>query len=71
LAGTARPQHLDGVPETYRAWAKESYERDIPLEAIESVYAHQRLTEEFVVALNPRQSLERLNSEIIEIGYAV
>lgn len=62
---------LDGVPETYRAWAKEYYERDIPLGAIESLYEHQRLTEKLVVTLNPRQSLERLNSEIIEIGYAV
>ena len=62
---------LDGVPKTYWAWAKEYYERDIPLDAIESLYEHQRLTEKLVVALNPRQSLERLNSEIIEIGYAV
>jgi len=28
---------LDGVPATYRAWAIEYYERDVPLRAIESV----------------------------------
>ena len=60
---------LDGVPGTYRAWAIEYYERDLPLEAIESVYEHRALTEQLVVALNPRQSLERLNSQILEIGY--
>lgn len=60
---------LEGVPGTYRAWAIEYYERDLPLEAIESVYEHRALTEQLVVALNPRQSLERLNSQILEIGY--
>ena len=62
---------FDGVPATYRAWAIEYYERDLPLEAIESVYEHRALTEQLVVALNPLQSLQRLNSQIVEIGYAV
>jgi hypothetical protein len=60
---------LDGNPGTYRAWAIDYYQRDIPMEAIESVYQHRVLTEEFVGSLNPRQSLGRLNSEIVEIGY--
>jgi hypothetical protein len=62
---------FDGVPSTYRAWACEYYERDVPLEAIESVYRHRKLTGELVIAINPQQSLERLNSEIIEIAYPV
>lgn len=61
---------LDGVPDTYRAWALEYYERDLPLEAIESVYQHRVLTDELVVSLNPQQRLELLNSQIVEIGYA-
>ena len=42
---------LDGVPDTYGAWALEYYERDLPLKAIESVYQHRALTEELVVSL--------------------
>jgi hypothetical protein len=62
---------FDGVPETYRAWATEYFNRDLPLEPIESVYQHRSLTNDLVVTLNPQQSLALLNSEIVEIGYAV
>jgi hypothetical protein len=62
---------LDGSPKTYWAWAKEYHERDIPLEVVESVYEHRTLTDEFVFALNPLQTLERLRTEIAQIGYAV
>jgi len=61
---------FDGVPGTYRAWAIEYYGRDTPLQAIDSVYQHRPLTEQLVVALNPRQSLQRLSSEIVAIGYS-
>jgi hypothetical protein len=60
---------LDGDPKTYRAWAKEYFGRDLPLEAVESVYEHRSLTDELVIALNPQQSLGRLHSEIAQIGY--
>jgi hypothetical protein len=33
---------LDGVPETYWAWAKEYYDRDIPLEVIESLQGRDK-----------------------------
>jgi hypothetical protein len=60
---------LDGAPGTYRSWAGEYYERDVPIRAIETIYRHQPLTEELVFALNPQQSLEKLGSDIAEIGY--
>jgi hypothetical protein len=62
---------LDGLPETYRVWANEYYDCDLPLAPIESVYQHQCLTNDLVLMLNPQQSLALLNSEIVEIGYAV
>jgi hypothetical protein len=62
---------FDGDPGTYRTWAIEYYERDIPLGAIESVYQHRALTDTLVATLNPQQSLDLLTSEIAEIGYAV
>lgn len=61
---------FDGIPETYRAWANEYYERDVPLEAIARVYQHRKLTDELVTGLNPEQSLELLTSDIVAIGYA-
>ena len=66
---------LDGVQEPYGSWAKEYEERHAPLEVppevIKSVYGHRTPTDEFAVALNPRQTLERLNSEIVQIVYEV
>jgi hypothetical protein len=62
---------LDGAPLTYTVWAKEYYERDVALEAVEHVYQHRPLSQELVAAINPRQSLERLASEIVQIGYPV
>jgi hypothetical protein len=60
---------LDGAPETYRAWAGEYYGRDIPIEAVETLYAHRALTDEVVAALNPQQSVKGLEPDIAEIGY--
>lgn len=62
---------LDGVPETYRAWASENYGCDVPIKAVEAVYEHQPLTNELVVALNPMQSVKRLEPDTAEIGYAI
>jgi hypothetical protein len=60
---------LDGAASTYRAWANEYYERDVPLAAIGSVYEQRTLTDELVRVLNPQQSLAQLNSQAVEIGY--
>ena len=62
---------LDGVPQTYAAWASEYYERDLSLKAIEALYQHQPLTDDLVVTLNPSSSARLLNKEISEIGYPV
>lgn len=62
---------LDGNPETYWRWAREYYDRDIPMHAVESVYQQRLLTEELVTALNPQQGMEHLRSEIAKIGYAI
>jgi hypothetical protein len=60
---------LDGKPETYRQFAEEYYERDIPLFAIESIYNHQPLTEEIIASLNPDVSFGDLEADIESIGY--
>ena len=60
---------LDGRPSTYKAWASEYYERDVPIAAVEAIYQHQPLTDELASALNPEQSLKLLDPDISEIGY--
>lgn len=60
---------FDGRPETYRAWASDYYERDLPLDAVTAVYEHTPLTEELVRALAPDASLGRIRDDIDEIGY--
>jgi len=61
---------LDGNPDTYRLWASEYFESDVPRAAIEAIYQHQPLSDELVMALNPQQSKKLLGPDLAEIGYA-
>jgi hypothetical protein len=60
---------LDGDPKKYQSWAESYYERSISLELVRHVYEHQRLTDEFVLRLNPERDLKTLASDVEEIGY--
>ena len=44
---------FDLVPTTYRSFAEEYYEVDVPIEAVEHIYNHLTLTDDVVAALNP------------------
>jgi hypothetical protein len=61
--------YLDGDPETYQQWAEEYYEVEVPLEAVQAIYAHQPLTQQLVSDLNADVTLEELREDIEEIGY--
>jgi hypothetical protein len=61
---------LDGMPETYRKFAVEYYERDIPLSPIERIYNHQPLTNEIIASLNPDFSFADLKADMENIGYS-
>ncbi len=60
---------MDGDVASYKNYAKEYYEQDIPLKAIQHVYTHLPLTEKIVNMLNPNISLSALIDELSEIGY--
>jgi hypothetical protein len=60
---------LDGRAQTYREWACDYYERDVPLAAVRSVYAHEPLNESLVADLNAEVSLSELSGDVDEIGY--
>jgi len=60
---------LDGLSETYRAWAAVYYGQDVELAAVEHVYRNDPLTPEVVARLNPELSLGGLAADISEIGY--
>ena len=62
-------RHLDGLPETYRDFATEYYERDVALDAISAIYRHEPLTEALVSSLNDEVSLEDMESDSASIGY--
>ncbi len=62
-------EQLDGEPATYRAFAREYWERELDLEAIARVYRHEPLTEELVAALAPDRALADLADDLAEIGY--
>ena len=60
---------LDGRPESYREFAAEYFERDVPLDAVSAVYHHMPLTEELVAQLNSNVSLGDLGEDVAQIGY--
>jgi hypothetical protein len=62
---------FDGLPETYRNWAKGYFEVPVPIAVVRHVYAHKPLTTEIVQKLNPDIELTDLENDIKEIGYPV
>ena len=60
---------LDGSPDTYQHWAKEYYEKPVPLDAVTAVYAHKPLTQQLVSRLNSERLIDDLQSDLDEIGY--
>jgi hypothetical protein len=62
-------QILDGRPESYRAFAAEYYEVDLPLDALEAVYRHQPLTPDLIERLNATMTMDTLREDVAEIGY--
>jgi hypothetical protein len=62
-------RYLDGDAKTYRQWAEGYYERNVPLAAVELIYAHKPLRQEVVAALNDEVDLSLLEGDIVEIGF--
>jgi hypothetical protein len=60
---------LNGRPETYKRWAAETYGQDVDLSDIQHVYLHQPLNSDLISRLNAEMSLEKLATDIREIGY--
>lgn len=60
---------LDGDPATYRSFAADYYEVDLPLEVIQQIYAHLPLSDAMVKALNGQVTLESVAADAAEIGY--
>jgi len=58
-----------GGPESYEEFARDYYEKEVPLESIERIYRHETLTEELVKSLNPDVAFSDLKKETKEIGY--
>ncbi len=62
---------LDGDPSTYKNFAEEYYEQEIPISSVESVYRHESLSNKLVKTLNRDISIEDLQEDIEEIGYPI
>jgi hypothetical protein len=67
-AAVAQVRRTGCADEIAAACARFITDGDLAKRVIASSYEHQWLTEKLVVAPNPRQRLERLDAEIIEIA---
>jgi hypothetical protein len=57
-----------GGAETYRKFAQDYYEKELPLKQLELVYDYQLLSEGLVKQLNPHTSLLELEKDLEEIA---
>ena len=62
-------QNLDGQPESYQAWSKDYYERDVDLSAVRWIYEHKPLNADVVRVLNAEINVSELLEDAEEIGY--
>jgi hypothetical protein len=62
---------LDGDPATYQEFARDYYEVEIPLAAIEHVYANLPLNERVIRSLNAELSYTDVEPDINEIAYPI
>lgn len=62
---------LDGDPVTYQEFARNYYNVELPLEAIEHLYANLPLTEKIVRSLNAELSCSDVEKDRNEIAYPV
>lgn len=60
---------LDGNPETYRFYAAEYFEENVPVVAITALYEGKLLTAELLHAIAPHRSLDELAADLDEIGW--
>ncbi len=60
---------LGGDPETYREFAAEYYEREVPKGAIEAIYAHERITTKLVAQLNDEADAKIVIASAKAAGY--
>jgi len=60
---------LTGKSRDYQAFAEGYYEQDVPLRAVDAIYAHEPLTAELVGSLNSATSIDALAEDIAQIGY--
>lgn len=56
---------------SYVEFAEWYYEKELPLESVERIYKHDRLTEELVTSLNPELAFAEAKAFAAEIGYPV
>ncbi len=62
---------LTADPRDYQKYARDYFEVDVSLIAIETIYSHLPLTQELVQRVNPKAKLPSLLDDFAEIGYPV
>jgi hypothetical protein len=60
---------LDGNPVSYWVWAKDYYDRDVDLSAVESIYAHEEISGQLIGRLNKSAAVEGIRQDLEQIGY--
>jgi hypothetical protein len=62
---------LDDNPKTYTEWASEYYEQEVPLAAVEKVYAHAPIDRALVASLSEEADFETIAQSALAMGFDV
>jgi hypothetical protein len=62
-------QILDGNPYTYQEYARQYYERLVPISAIEAIYAHRPVSKETILTIDPAANVARILIDMRTYGY--
>ncbi len=57
------------TPQKYQEWAEEYYDTIIKIDLISHIFLHKSITEDIILKLNPKASIETVYNDLQEIGY--
>lgn len=57
--------------DSWLAWAKDYYEKELPLECVNAIYEHKDITRQIIEKFNPKRDIDSVIKELKMIGYMV
>ncbi|HLP11261.1 MAG TPA: hypothetical protein VK177_04955 [Flavobacteriales bacterium] len=60
---------ISATAEAFKDWADDYHEVDSPLETLQKFFAGEKLTDEMILAINPKAEISAVKAELANIGF--